>query len=132
MTVRINLMSLDGVELSDHGRSFSSDRVEKIVKVELANGNRKQYVKDIKRNFKMQWKWLPNSNSATSDGNIGRDSLKNLCMDGNTHILVLRDLASGLTQTFTVFVDSYSEDIARRDYISGLYFYNISVELSEQ
>ncbi len=132
MVARVNLMSLDGVELSDHGRKFSSDKIQKIVQVELANGTRKQYVKATKRNFKMQWSWLPNGDSSTSDGFAGRDTLKSLCMNENTHTLVLRDLASGSTQNFTVFVDSYSEDIARRDYKGGIYFYNITVELTEQ
>lgn len=132
MSARINLLSLDGIELSDHGRTFTQDRVDRITQIELANGNRKQYVKGIKRKFNIEWTWLPSADAQTSDTKAGRDTLRGLLLDGNTHTLIVRDMASGSTNTYTVFVDSYNETIKRRDNPNNLHYYDISVEFSQQ
>lgn len=129
----LHLVELDNVALTDQGRTYSQGRAEKVVEVELADGTLKQYVKAIKRTFNVEWQWLPNSDSKTYDGKAGRDTLKALCMDGTTHTLEIRDNTAAQTQnSYTVFVKNYSEQVVRRDFVSQVIYYNVTVEFVEQ
>ena len=125
-----NLIQLGGYEFTDQGRTWSEQREEKFVEVELANGNIVRYVKAIKHKWTLDWKWMPNAGSATYDNKNARDILWNLVQQGTTLSFVLRRNIDLTASTYTVFVDTYSEDLIRRD--SGIYYYNVKLELKEQ
>lgn len=126
-----NFMAIDGTEITDQGRTFSKDREERAVMVELANGTLKKYIKGIKTVFNFSWEYLPNVAADTHDNKGARDVLisKN---DGNTHTLALRETPGGAATSYTAFVTSYTEEILRRDYVAGRHLYRISMTFTEQ
>ena len=131
MSVYINLMSLDGIEITDHGRTCSENREERAVSVQLASGKIKKYVMGEKKNWTLTWTWLPGSAALTTDGFGGRDSIRALAYGSDTYTLVIRN-SNGIIDTYTVFIEDYSEELVRRDLINSQFFYNVSLTLKEQ
>lgn len=126
-----NILSLNGLEFTDQGRTLSENREERSVVVQLASGKIKKYIMAIKKNWSISWQWLPNDPSFTHDGLNARDQLRGIAYVGNTFTMLLRN-NYGQTDSYTVWVESYSEEMIRRDDVSGQYFYNVSLELKEQ
>lgn len=127
------LLKIDDERLTDQGRSpLSISREERSVINELASGLRKKYVKGVKHTFSFGWTLLPSASEQTIDGGLGRNILsQKFGFEGGLHILVVEDDALGF-QEFNVFIDSYSEELVRRDPASGIFLWNVSMELSEQ
>ena len=126
-----NLVSIGGTEFTDDGRTFSEQRDERAVAVELASGKIVKYVKAEKRTFQLDWQMLPLTDVYTSDRKGARNDLRPICYAGNTTTLVLRN-QSGSSETYTVFIENYSENIERRDPTTGNILYNVSITLKEQ
>lgn len=128
-----NMISLGGTELTDDGRSFDENMDPRIVQNELANGSLRRYNKAQKRKFSMSWEYMPNSSTHTSDKKGGRDALRALAFSGNSLTLLVRNIASASStyETYTVFVESYSEKMMRRDVVSSSYLYNVNLSLVE-
>jgi hypothetical protein len=126
-----NLISLNGVEFTDQGRTLSSSRDERSATVQLANGLTKKYFMAVKYSFSLNWTMLPSTASKTYDKKGARDELKALVDTQDTLTLIVRS-PIGSSSTYTVWVDSYSEDIVRRDYISNTIFYEVKLDLKEQ
>jgi hypothetical protein len=125
------LITIGGTIFTDQGRTFSEDRDERAVMVELASGKLKKYIKAEKRKFTVAWTWLPLTASATSDGKEARTALRTICYNGATTTLAVKNSVGGSEQ-YTVFVSDYSESIIQRDPINGNIFFDIKVELLEQ
>src|SRR4030042_565411 len=124
-------ISLGGIELSDHFRSpVSTDREGRMVEIELASGKIKRYWKGASRSvFTLSWQWLPSLDANTVDDKAGRDTLRTTFKDSQVlHTLIFRD-SSGGTETYTVWVDSYSEELTRRD---TEYFWTVNLAVREQ
>jgi hypothetical protein len=126
-----NILSLNDTEFTDQGRTLSESREERAVSVQLASGKIKKYVMGEKKRWSLEWSWLPNSSSMTHDGKAARDQLRAIAYTGNTVTMLVRN-TYGQTDTYTVWVESYSEDVIRRDTVNGEFFYNVSIELMEQ
>ncbi len=126
-----NLISLGGVEFTDDGRTFGTQRDERSVSVELASGKIKKYIKAEKTTFTVGWEYLPASSAYTSDNKGARNELRPICYTGATTTLVARNTMGGST-TYTVFVEDYSEQIVRRDPTTGNILYSITISLREQ
>lgn len=127
------LVTLDGTELSENARTFTLDREERSVSVELASGKINRYVKGVKHTFTLTWDWLPSDDATTVDGRAGRNTLFTL-VDASTapcRVLTVRK-QDGTTDTYTVFVDSYNEEIIRREIANQRYWYKVSLTLKEQ
>lgn len=126
-----NLFSINGIEFTDQNRTISESREERSVAVQLANGNTMKYVMGEKKRWSINWTWLPDNEQLTYDGKGARDHIRALSYTGNTYTLVMRS-SYGSIETYTIFIESYSENIVRRDTVNGQYFYDVSVELAEQ
>jgi len=126
-------VKLDAIDLSDQGRSpVSRVREERSVIVELANGNRKKYIKGVKNQFSFGWTWLPSEDVSTLDGYAGRDTLvSNFASSGNTHTLLFRDETGG-SDSYTVFVTGYEEQLIRRSSSDSEFFWEITMSFEEQ
>lgn len=126
------LVTLDGIVLTDQGRTFNSDADLRVIEVENAKGEISQYIQAIKHKFNIEWEWLPSSSSQTYDGNAARDAIYNLIMSKKTHILELVSNASDERFKYIVFVSNYSEELMRRDINAEASFYRVSLELIEK
>jgi hypothetical protein len=126
-----NLIVLNGLEITDQGRTLNESREERAVAVQLANGNIKKYVMGEKHRWSLAWTWLPHSAALTHDGYAARDSLRALAYTGNSYTLTIKNTV-GQTNSYTVFIESYEEELVRRDTVNNQFFYNVSIELMEQ
>lgn len=126
-----NLVSIGGTEFTDDGRSFSEGRDERAVSVELASGKIVKYIKAEKRVFTVSWEFLPQTSAYTSDHKGARNELRSICYTGATTTVVVRNVIGG-SETYTVFVEEYSEAIQRRDPTTGNILYNVNISLREQ
>ena len=126
-------IEIDGLPLTDQGRGpVDKSREEKSIPVELADGSTKKYIKAIKHNFSMSWSWLPDDNDQTIDGGMARKKMTQIIGESEeTHLLRFYDRNGGYVE-YTVWVDSYSETLTRRDAVSGLHFWDVSVGFKEQ
>lgn len=127
----INVFALNGVEFTDHGRTLSEAREERAASVQLASGKIKKYVMGEKKRWTISWQWLPNSSALTYDSKGARDQLRALAFTGNTYSLLIRN-TQGQSDYYTVFVESYDEELVRRDLLNNEFYYNVNIELMEQ
>jgi len=126
-----NILSLNGTEFTDQGRTLSESRDERAVTVQLASGKIKKYVMGEKKRWSLSWKWLPHSSALTHDNKGARDQLRAIAFAGNTVTMLVRN-TYGQTDTYTVWIENYSEDVVRRDTVTGQFFYDVTLELLEQ
>jgi len=122
--------------LTDQGRTFAMSRDERSVPVNLANGLTKKYFMAVKYSFNLEWQMLPGPQSRTFDKKHARDAIKELVDLEDTLLLTLQRTStgspSGTTTSHTVWVESYNEDIVRRDFGAGIIWYNVKLDLKEQ
>lgn len=125
-----NIMSLDGTALTEESRQpFSVALENREVVVELANGAKRKYLKGTFRKFNINWENVAKNAATTVDGFGGRDEIRAKAFTGGSLELVVTDGID--TDTYTVFVDSYSEELLQRRAYADGYRYNISLELSQ-
>ena len=126
-----SLLVIGGVEITDDGRTSSTDQEKRVVDVELANGNIKRYKKAYKRKASLSWDWMPGLASICSDKKGGRDALFAVVNNIDPVICQLRYTTTDIV-TMTAFVDNYSETCIRRDYVTGTTYWQIKLDLREQ
>lgn len=123
---------IDNVQLTDQGRTpVTRSRDERSTSVELANGTRKRYIKAVKHTFSTSWSYLPDDTTCTIDGYAARTEMVDLFGDANQSHLLRFFYENGKYEEFTVFVTSYSEELIKRDPVSGVFIWSVSVEFEE-
>lgn len=129
------LVSLDDgdgpVFLTDQGRTFTEPMDNRKVDVQLASGTLKRYNQAKKRQWTFTWQWLPTSSTNTYDGNAGRDAVRTFAYEPRTLILSLANHPLNAPETYVVHVESYQEEMQRRDQTLGEHFWNVTLELKE-
>lgn len=123
------LLSLNGQKLTDAGRDLSQPIEIRAVTNELASGTLRRYLKAQKRSFSINWQWLPGLAGHTHDGGLARDGIYAAISTGTSLLLTSEGVSS--TETYVVLVDSYEEQLLRRDYVLGDTFWNVSLGLKE-
>lgn len=125
-----NLIKLDGTELTDESRqALQETRDERSVVIELATGKKRKFIKSIARKWDISWDNVAESASNTVDGFAGRDEIRAIAQSGETMTLLIQD-GRNATETYTVFVESYDEELLMR---RGSHFrYKVSLSLEEQ
>mgnify|MGYP001594915133 CR=1 FL=1 len=125
------LCELDGRILTAHNRKLSISVNYVYDDVQLLSGNKRRFLKGVKQSFKLDWQFLPSKSEKTVDGQYGRDYLKSLV--GNRQMLsfFIQDKPNDAGTTYTVFIESYNEDLVRRELMTGTHFYNVSLVLKE-
>lgn len=124
------LLFLDGLGLTDQGRTFSADRDLRHVQNELANGSLRRYLKDSRKKFSVEWKMLPSLAASTWDQMQGRNYLVSKAHLGTQMVLLVR-YPTGGDESYNVFIESYQEKLIRRREIDGDFFWDVSLEMVE-
>lgn len=126
------LLTIDGTEITEHGRTLSIAEEIAANDVDLASGHRRRYYSKNKQKFSLSWKYLPDLQNATADGRVGRNYLSNLA---NTRVTVTVGIeltpGGGFTE-YECFIESYSESIERRHLDTKCSYYNVELSLVEQ
>jgi hypothetical protein len=127
-----NLIVLGSVELTDEGRDpLQTEYEPRIVEVELANGSKKRYIKGKNwRKWDITWSNTAKDATQSIDGFGARDEILTLAMTPGAKSLVIEE-KEGLFETYTVFIDSWSETILQRRVDDAGSRYSVSLTLVE-
>ena len=127
-----HLISINGQEITEHNRKLSLAVEQSGSDVELARGKIRRYIRKNKSNFSLSFTYLPNTTDKTVDGRRGRDYLNSIANIRGTVSVSIKMSPETDFETYTCFVNSYTEKLVRRDISSGCAYYDVSIELSEQ
>ena len=127
----VNVIKLNGTEITEHGRTLSTSVDSNSADVMMTNGTKKRYIKSAKNTYSLSYFYLPSNTDKTVDGRVGRDYLISL-MSYRGKILLSIDIDPDETpfQTY-VYADSYSEELVRRDIKTDCSYYNVQVSFRE-
>lgn len=131
LTTLLNVIKLNGAEITEHGRTLSTSVNSNSSDVMMNNGNKKRYIKSAKNTYSLNYFYLPSNTDKTVDGRVGRDYLISL-MSYRGKILLSIDIDPDEPAFETyVYADSYSEDLVRRDVKTDCSYYNVQVSFRE-
>lgn len=123
---------IDNVQLTDQGRApVVRSRDERSISSELASGKRKRYVKAVKHTYSMSWDYLADDATCSIDGYASRKEMVALFGDSSDSHTLRFFYQNGKYEEVTVFVNSYSESLIKRDPKSGVFIWQVSVEFEE-
>lgn len=126
-----HLVVINGHEITEHNRRFDQNYKMNSSDVELANGNRRRFIKNNKNTYSLSFSYLPDKQTRTIDGRKARDFLFQLAKTPSSASLSIKlDPAEPFYNT-TVYVDSYTETLIRRDLPNQCAYYDVSITLAE-
>jgi hypothetical protein len=100
--------------------------------VELLNGNKKRFIKNAKNTYSFSFTYLPDMPEKTVDGRKSRDYLLSIARAPSSASLSIKLDPSEPFYNTTVYVDSYSETLIRRDIPNQCAYYNVEISLKEK
>jgi hypothetical protein len=124
------LISINSIEITEHNRKINITEQIAANDIDLASGHRRRYYSRNKRQFSLTWSYLPSLQAKTVDGRVGRDFLYSLA-NGSAAASVSIQLKPGQTEILNCYIDSYTEDLIRRDYSTQCSYYDVSLTLNE-
>jgi hypothetical protein len=126
-----HLVVLNGQEITEHNRIFDGGFRINSESVELANGNKRRFIKNNKNSYSLSFQYLPNSHTKTIDGRKARDYLLQLARTPASVSLSIKLDPSEPFYNTTVYIDSYTETLVRRDIPNQCAYYNVNMSLIE-
>lgn len=135
----VPLLYLDGKPLTEQNRKYNFSIKQVYVENKNWNNVKSRYYKrqsDGRISFRISWEWLPNSRDLTVDNRYARDYVKDIANDLDYHVLKVVEYGENPEdifneQEYNVFITNYSEDLIRRDLVSGAYLWNCSLDLEQ-
>lgn len=125
-------LSINGTEITEHNRKYSSSQTMQTSDVETAAGRIKRFYRKNKRTLSLTFSYLPTSSEKTVDGREARDFIENLAMSYPLVSVSYIDQPGGSTNTFDGYINNYTEKIVRKDYQTQCIYYDISFEIEEK
>ncbi len=123
----INLVKLNGVELTDESRApLQEERDLRSVPIDLASGKIRKFIKGLRHKWTITWDNVGESASQTVDGKGGRNEVRAIAQIGDTMTFVIQD-GRHTAETYTVFVDSYTDSVVMRRVDCNRYTCTISL-----
>lgn len=127
-----NLIRLNNINLTDESREpLSESRDERSTDVELASGKIKKFIKTIAKTWDISWANVGLSASDTVDGFGGRNEIRSIAQSGGTMPFYIND-GRNSAETYTVFVEGYSEEVLQRRGPGDGFRYQVTISLREQ
>ena len=126
------LLKLNNKTITAHNRLFSIDVTYVFDDVLLLSGNMRRFLRASKQHFNLDFKYLPSDLYQTVDGQYGRDYLLSIAGSKAPVEVFIQDTPNDAGKTYTMFVESYTEDLVRRNLQTGCYFYNVTLKLKER
>lgn len=128
------LLVINNKPLTDHGRTLSVSYTNASTDILNWNGTRRRYYRRSssagKESWSLSWTMVPGTKRDTADGRYGRDYFKEIASSEDSFTLVYLKI-DGTTTSHTVFIESYSESLIRRDLINNVYYWDCSMTISE-
>lgn len=128
----LKFLLINNVEITNHGRTFSSSEGLNVSDVETASGRIKRFYKDNRKFVNVNFVYVPGPIEKTVDGRQARDFIFNLAINSPFVLIEYQDVPQGQSIIFNGFITNYSESIVRRDLKSQCIYYDVQFELQEQ
>ena len=130
-TTITHLVKLNGFEITEHNRNFDGGTAISANDIELINGDKKRYIRNNKNLYNFNFTYLPSLQTHTVDGRRGRDYLYSIAMTPASVSLSIKLDPEENFYTTTVYVESYSETLIRRDLTSQCSYYDVTISFKE-
>jgi hypothetical protein len=127
----VKLLSLDGVEITEHSRKYSGSESIAASDVELDSGINKRYIKKNKKSLSLSFSYLPSLAIHTVDARVGRNYLQTLANKRGKIAVYIQLGPEESPQQYDAYVTSYSETLIKRDVASQCAYYDVSIALEE-
>lgn len=127
----VKLLSLDGVEITEHSRKYSGSESIAASDVELDSGINKRYIKKNKKSLSLSFSYLPSLAIHTVDARVGRNYLQTLANKRGKVAVYIQLGPEESPQQYDAYVTSYSETLIKRDVASQCAYYDVSISLEE-
>jgi hypothetical protein len=127
----VKLLSLDGVEITEHSRKYSGSESIAASDVELDSGINKRYIKKNKKTMSLSFSYLPSLSIHTVDARVGRNYLQTLANKRGKVAVYIQLGPEESPQQYDAYVTSYSETLIKRDVASQCAYYDVSIALEE-
>jgi hypothetical protein len=127
-----HLLSINGTQITEHNRKIVTETQQSGSSIELSRGINRRYIKKNKKTFKLSFTYLPNGTDKTVDGRAGRDFLKSISNTRGTVTVSIKLSPIDDFETYTCFVNSYTEKLVRRDIENSCSYYDVTIDIGEQ
>jgi hypothetical protein len=127
----VKLLSLDGVEITEHSRKYSGSESIAASDVELDSGINKRYIKKNKKTLSLSFTYLPSLSIHTVDARVGRNYLQTLANKRGKVAVYIQLGPEESPQQYDAYVTSYSETLIKRDVATQCAYYDVSIALEE-
>lgn len=126
------LVKLNNTELTDESRGpLQESRDERAVTVDLASGRKRKFIQGIRKKWDMTWENVAIDAASTVDGKAGRNEIRVLAQTGGTLTLTIQDGVNP-DEVYSVFIDSYSDDVVMRRGPGDMRRYTVNLSLVEE
>jgi hypothetical protein len=127
----VKLLSLDGVEITEHSRKYSGSESIAASDVELDSGINKRYIKKNKKTLSLSFTYLPSLSIHTVDARVGRNYLQTIANKRGKVAVYIQLGPEESPQQYDAYVTSYSETLIKRDVATQCAYYDVSIALEE-
>ena len=127
----VELLSLDGTEITEHNRKYSGNELISASDVELDSGVNRRYIRKNKKSCSLSFSYLPSLSAKTIDDRGARDYLKSIAnKQGKVEVSIILGPHEPL-QVYDAYVTSYSETLLKRDVANECSYYDVTISLEE-
>lgn len=127
----ISLFSIDGTEITEHNRRYTGSKIINASDTELDSGINKRYIKKNKNSYTFSFTYLPNSNTKTADGRVGRDFLKTVADSGGKKLISIKLSPVDGIESKYCYLSNYSESLIKRDIANSCSYYDVNITFEE-
>lgn len=127
-----HIITMNGSEITEHNRKLSISEELSVSDIELSNGSRRRFYRNNKKTFNLNWSYLPSLEAKTVDSRKGQVFLSNLANTMSNVLITIQTDPGGVYEGIYCFIDSYSENLLRRDYATQCAYYDVSMTLTER
>lgn len=127
----VKLLSLDGVEITEHSRKYSGSESIAASDIELDSGINKRYIRKNKKSLSLTFSYLPSLAIHTVDARVGRNYLQSIANKRGKVAVYIQLGPEESPQQYDAYVTSYSETLIKRDVANQCAYYDVSIALEE-
>lgn len=131
-TSLLAFFSINGSEMTEGSRKYSSSEFQQVNDIETARGRIRRFYKPNKKIMNISYSYLPSSSDKTVDGKQGRDFIENLANNNPVVFVEYQDDPSGPARSFYGFITSYQETLLRRDLPEQCSYYTVDLVIEEK
>lgn len=123
------LIKLNGIEITEHGRTYSRNSNFENYDLELASGHTRRFYKEVDGIFNFSWRYLPDKTSSTIDGRASRNYINSIVESGANVLLEIKETHDGEFAVYECMITEYTEVMLRNHLQSQCRYYDVSLNM---